>query len=141
MISFDIEPPHDELAERAVLGAMLVDPESIPTVLEYLREEDFYVEKHRVLFSLIYKLWEDKGKDWDDIVLREYMAKYGLKDKIDMDFVYALTEERAVGALLNEAVSTVKEKSGLRNLMDLSLKTIKSIKDEPDFNNILDFLS
>jgi len=39
----DFEYPVDELAERAVLGAMIKDPESIPTVLEHLREEEIRV--------------------------------------------------------------------------------------------------
>lgn len=141
MTHFEIDPPYDELAERAVLGAMILDPEVIPQVLEYLREEDFYIDNHRLLFSLLYKLWEDKGKDWDDIVLREYINRYGLKDKIDMSFIYALVDEAAKGALLQEAINLVKEKSGLRSLMDLSFNTLRGIKEEPDFNRLLDFIT
>lgn len=141
MMSFDLEPPHDELAERAVLGAIIADPESMPTVLENLREEDFYFETHRLLFSLLYKLWEDKGKDWDDIVLREYIEKRGLKDKIDFSLIYALVEEAATGSLLEEAIRSVKEKSGLRRLMDLSLHVLKGIREEPDLTNLLEFLN
>ncbi len=136
----DLDPPHDELAERAVLGAIIVDPETMPTVLEYLREEDFYFENHRLLFSVLYKLWEDKGKDWDDIVLKEYIEKRGLKDKIDMQFIYSLVEEAATGTLLEEAIRNVKEKSGLRQLMELSLNILKGIKEEPDLPSLLDFL-
>jgi len=62
----EFEYPFDELAERAVLGAMLKNPESIPAILEYLHEEDFYLEAHRHLFSLLCKVWKEKGKDWDD---------------------------------------------------------------------------
>ena len=141
MIPFDLEPPHDELAERAVLGAIIADPESMPTVLENLREEDFYFETHRLLFSLLYKLWEDKGKDWDDIVLREYIEKRGLKGKIDFSLIYALVEEAATGSLLEEAIRSVKEKSGLRRLMDLSLHVLKVIREEPDLTNLLEFLN
>ncbi|WP_340694838.1 replicative DNA helicase [Hydrogenobacter thermophilus] len=141
MTHFEIDPPYDELAERAVLGAMILDPEVIPQVLEYLREEDFYIDNHRLLFSLLYKLWEDKGKDWDDIVLREYINRYGLKDKIDMSFIYALVDEAAKGALLQEAINLVKEKSGLRSLMDLSFNTLRGIKEEPDFNRLLDLIT
>ncbi len=54
----DFEYPFDELAERAVLGAMIKDPENIPVVLEHLREEDFYYEQHRLLFSVLYKVWD-----------------------------------------------------------------------------------
>jgi len=52
----DFEYPVDELAERAVLGAMIKDPENIPAVLEHLREEDFYFETHKLLFSVLYKV-------------------------------------------------------------------------------------
>ncbi|MFN3975870.1 MAG: replicative DNA helicase [Aquificaceae bacterium] len=137
----DLEPPYDELAERAVLGAIIADPDNMPTVLEYLREEDFYLETHRLLFSLLYKVWEDKGKDWDDIVLKEYIEKRGLKDKIDLSLIYSLVEEAATGSLLEEAIRNVKEKSGLRQLMDLSLNILKGIKQEPDFTNLLEFLN
>jgi replicative DNA helicase len=137
----DLTPPNDELAERAVLGAIIADPDTMPLVLEHLKEEDFYFERHKLLFSLLYRLWEDKGKDWDDIVLREYIEKKGLRDRIDMSFIYTLVEEAAGGALLEEAIRNVKEKAGLRKLMDLSLETLKGIKQEPDLNGLLDFLN
>ena len=134
----DFEYPFDELAERAVLGAMIKDPESIPTVLEHLREEDFYFETHRLLFSVLYKVWEDKGKDWDDIVLRSYLEKRGLLDKISMDLVYTLAHEAAEGQLLFEAIRSVKEKAGLRRLMDLSIEVLKSAQSSPDLNLLVE---
>jgi replicative DNA helicase len=111
----DFEYPFDELAERAVLGAMIKDPESIPTVLEYLREEDFYFETHRMLFSVLYKVWDEKGKDWDDIVLKNYLERMQLLDKISMGLIYALAQEAAKGQRLFEAIKRVKEKAGLRH--------------------------
>jgi replicative DNA helicase len=130
----EFEHPFDELAERAVLGAMIKDPESIPTVLEHLREEDFYFETHRLLFSVLYKVWEDKGKDWDDIVLRSYLEKRGLLDKISMELVYALAQEAAEGPLLFEAIRSVKEKAGLRKVIDLSIEMLKFAQSSPDFS-------
>jgi replicative DNA helicase len=130
----EFEYPVDELAERAVLGAMIKDPESIPTVLEHLREEDFYFEAHRLLFSVLYKVWEDKGKDWDDIVLRSYLEKRGLLDKISMELVYALAQEAAEGPLLLEAIKSVKEKAGLRKVIDLSIEMLKSAQSSPDLS-------
>ena len=111
----EFEYPFDELAERAVLGAMLKNPESIPAILEYLREEDFYFETHRQLFSLLCKVWKEKGKNWDDIGLRSYLEKSGLQDRIRMDWVYALAKEAAEGQRLFEAIKRVKEKAGLRH--------------------------
>jgi len=137
----DFEYPFDELAERAVLGAMIKEPENIPVVLEHLREEDFYFEEHRLLFSVLYKVWDEKGKDWDDIVLRNYLEKRGLWDKISMDLVYALALEAAEGPLLLEAIRSVKEKSGIRKLIDLSLEVLRSSKENPDFNALVERIS
>ncbi|MFN7065026.1 MAG: replicative DNA helicase [Aquificaceae bacterium] len=141
MIPSDLEPPYDELAERAILGALIADPETMPTVLEHLIEEDFYFEHHRLLFSLLYKVWEDKGKDWDDIVLREYIEKRGLKDRIDLSLIYSLVEEAATGSLLEEAIRSVKEKAGLRQLMDVSLRLLRGIREEPDLPSLLELLN
>jgi replicative DNA helicase len=137
----DFEYPVDELAERAVLGAMIKDPESIPTVLEHLREEDFYFETHRLLFSVLYKVWEEKGRDWDDIVLRSYLEKRGLLGKISMDLVYTLAQEAAEGPLLFEAIRVVKEKSGIRKLMDLAIEVLKNSKEYPDLNVLVERVS
>jgi len=137
----DFEYPVDELAERVVLGAMIKDPESIPTVLEHLREEDFYLETHRLLFSVLYKVWEDKGKDWDDIVLKGYLERRGLQDRISMGLVYELAHEAAEGPLLLEAIRAVKEKAGIRKLMDLSLEVLRDSKERPDLNALVEKVS
>jgi replicative DNA helicase len=133
----EFEYPFDELAERAVLGAMIKDPENIPVVLEHLREEDFYFETHRLLFSVLYKVWDEKGKDWDDIVLRGYLERMQLLDRISMDLVYALAMEAAEGALLLEAIRSVKERAGIRKLIDLSIEILRSSKEKPDFNALV----
>ncbi len=132
------EYPTDELAERAILGAIIKDPENITTVLEYLREEDFSFENHRLLFALLCRVWEDKGKDWDDIVLKNYLIKLGLQDRISMEFVYALAQEAAEGQLLLEAINSVKEKAGLRRLIDLSIEILKNVRESPDLNLLVE---
>jgi replicative DNA helicase len=134
----DFEYPVDELAERAVLGAMIKDPENIPVVLEHLREEDFYFERHRLLFSVLYRVWDEKGRDWDDIVLKSYLEKRGLQDKISMEFVYALAQEAAEGQLLLEAIRSVKEKAGLRRVIDLSIEVLKDTKSSPDLGLLVE---
>ncbi|MEK7837328.1 MAG: DnaB-like helicase N-terminal domain-containing protein, partial [candidate division NC10 bacterium] len=40
-------PPHSLEAERAVLGAILLERESLPKAVELLRPSDFYKEGHR----------------------------------------------------------------------------------------------
>ena len=51
-------PPHDEEAERAVLGALLLDQGRIPDVLEFLRPEDFFSRRHERIFQAFVELAE-----------------------------------------------------------------------------------
>lgn len=57
----DAVPSHNEEAEVATLGAMLLDEEAASTVLRYLRQDDFYLEAHKKIFQAIINL-TDQGK-------------------------------------------------------------------------------
>ncbi|MCS7083488.1 MAG: replicative DNA helicase [Aquificaceae bacterium] len=137
----EIELPHSEIAERAIIGSMILEPDNIPLVLEHLSERDFYFEHHRAFFSLLCKIWEDKGRDWDDVVLRDYIVKNGLSAKISLEMAYALAKEGTKGALLEEAIRSVKEKSGMRTLVELSLEVLKRVKQEPELGEIIELIN
>ncbi len=138
MLSLNINPPHDESAERSVLGAMLADPENVPTVLEYLSEEDFYLEEHRLLFSVIVNLWYEHGSNWDDVVLQDHIRKKGLEERLPFDWIIGIYEEAAPLKTLETACKIVKEKAGLRSILDLSTQLIRDIKEIQDFNTIIE---
>ena len=44
-------PPHNVHAERAVLGSLLIDPDSFPKAAARIRAEDFYIAKHTLIFA------------------------------------------------------------------------------------------
>lgn len=44
-------PPHSTDAEVAVLGAMLLDKEAVPKVVEILDAECFYHDKHTRIYN------------------------------------------------------------------------------------------
>lgn len=49
-------PPHDNLAEQSVLGALLVDNAAWDRVGDRLAADDFYVREHREIYSTITRL-------------------------------------------------------------------------------------
>lgn len=49
-------PPHDNLAEQSVLGALLVDNAAWDRVGDRLSADDFYVREHREIYSTITRL-------------------------------------------------------------------------------------
>ncbi|MDF1513981.1 MAG: replicative DNA helicase [Anaerolineae bacterium] len=54
----DKSVPQNIEAEEAVLGAMMIDPEGIFRVLNFLRSEDFYLQKHRWIYEAIITIHE-----------------------------------------------------------------------------------
>ncbi len=51
-------PPHDEIAEQSVLGALLIDKDALIDVAEFLRPSHFYQESHGVIFAAMLALFE-----------------------------------------------------------------------------------
>ena len=49
-------PPHSEDAERSVLGSLLLDPQGITRIADFLTERDFYRQPHRLIYRAIENL-------------------------------------------------------------------------------------
>jgi len=54
----DFTPPQNIEAERSVLGSILLDPEAIFKVADWLRIDDFYEKRHRLIYQAILTLFE-----------------------------------------------------------------------------------
>ncbi|MBU1104437.1 replicative DNA helicase [Candidatus Parcubacteria bacterium] len=53
-------PPQNLESEQSVLGAMLIDPEAVIKVADFLHPEHFYENKHAIIFSAILELYEKR---------------------------------------------------------------------------------
>ena len=49
-------PPHSEDAERSVLGSLLLDPQGITRIADFLSASDFYRQPHRLIYQAIESL-------------------------------------------------------------------------------------
>ncbi len=72
----DSIPPHNIDAEVATLGALLLDPEALSTVLRYLRADDFYRAAHRKVYQAILALF-DRNEAIDLITLCDELGRVG----------------------------------------------------------------
>ncbi len=54
-------PPQAIAAEQSVLGAIIQNTEALHIGIEMLKEEYFYLPKHRKIFSAILKLYESSS--------------------------------------------------------------------------------
>ena len=55
-------PPHDERAERSVLGAMLLNQDVVIDVVDKLRSDDFYFPANQLIFNAIVDLYSDASE-------------------------------------------------------------------------------
>src|SRR5205809_6967350 len=88
-------PPHNLDAERAVLGAILLEPrETLPRVIEVLRPSDFYTEAHRAMYATMLRLFA-RGEPVDLITLSEELPRADQLEFVGGPAALALPAERA----------------------------------------------
>src|SRR5665811_2047579 len=51
-------PPHDSEAEQAFLGSIMLKPYSLNDVGDSIKPDDFYSEKHRIIYKSMISLFE-----------------------------------------------------------------------------------
>ncbi len=51
--------PQNIEAECGVLGSIIIDPEAIVQVSDFLRADDFYRDAHRTIYEVILQLYEE----------------------------------------------------------------------------------
>jgi hypothetical protein len=83
-------------AERAVLGAILLNPDALARVRGLLAPEDFYVTAHQIVFRAMLALADD-GRSLDNIELTEWLRAQGTLEQVG--------GSAAVAELLNEVAS------------------------------------
>jgi len=73
--------PHEPEAERAVLGAILLDPGSLLQVLEKLRDDELYLESHRLVYTACIQLHE-RGQAADLVTVTNHLREEGLLERV-----------------------------------------------------------
>lgn len=73
--------PHDENAERSVLGAVLIDAEAIVKVAELLTPESFYHPAHQSIYEAMQTLYE-KRQPIDAVTLTNQLKKMKLLSEV-----------------------------------------------------------
>ena len=54
------EMPKDLVAEKSILGSILMDPEVVITAAEMITGDDFYLKEHGVIFDTMVSMYNNK---------------------------------------------------------------------------------
>lgn len=132
--------PYSLEAERAVLGALLLNDEQVHVVSESLRPSDFYHKSHEHIFQSMLALVQAQ-KRIDLISLQDYLAKLSLLDEVGgITYLLSLQEDIPSVGMLSQHAQIVKEKAVLRELIDSATSIISSCynQDEQEIDQVLD---
>ncbi len=133
-------PPHNLDAERAVLGAVLMEGrEALPRVIEVLRPSDFYTEAHRVIFQAMLRLF-DRGEPVDLITLAEELRRTDQLEFVGGPPTLArLAEEGSIAPHLGAYASIVRDQAVLRELIQTSTQIIaQALEAKDDVQGLVD---
>ena len=114
------EIPKNIEAEEAVLGSILINQETIYGVSELLDIEDFYRKSHRTIFKVMLDLNTTK-KAIDIITLTDYLTHISKLEEVGgIAFITSLANKVPSTANLKHYINIVKEKSLLRNIINIA---------------------
>jgi replicative DNA helicase len=121
--------PYSEESERAVLGGILLDPSVLPTVAGRLKAEDFYVERHQLLYQVMLELQEQQT----EIDLRTVQARLEQQGKFDsaggISYLATLDLDLPDIGRIDAYSEIVKERSVRRRLIQASTQIIRDCLD------------
>lgn len=130
--------PHDLSAERAVLGALMMDPQKMGTVQAVIEKHDFYLSAHQIVFKAMEDVYDSDGA-FEISSLELHLRKNN--DLESAGGIQYLTELAAVSATsfyIESYAKTVKEYSILRNLLKITTTISNDVYNAED--NVQDII-
>jgi replicative DNA helicase len=132
--------PHAVEAEREILAAALVDPNSLDTIVEHeIGEEDFYVSRHGMVFAAMRRVHERHGTI-DEVTLAQQMKDMGTWEEAGASRTLSELLDRAgTTSHLTYYCKIVRDKALARRMVEAA-RTIEidGLTDTDDVASYLD---
>jgi len=133
-------PPHNEEAEKSVLGAAMLSKDALFDILANVRSKDFYSSNHKEIFEVILEL-NRRNAPVDTLTVSEELKKRNSLEMVG-GRAYIATLSMSVPTTSNAAeyAKIVAEKSTLRQLIQASGDIIeKSYQEKMEAEDVIDF--
>lgn len=113
-------PPHDMEAEQSTLGSLMLDPNAVIRVADFLRPIDFYKKAHRVVYQAILDLFR-RQEPIDILALSSKLKDGGVLEEIGgRTYLTQLINAIATPAHVVHYAKIVQKKCVLRELISAS---------------------
>jgi replicative DNA helicase len=137
--SLDRGLPASAEAERAILGAILLDNTAYSQAAEYLRAEDFSLDSHRRIYLRMTEL-ADAGRAIDFVTLTEQLGQHKEIESVGgTAYVMSLTDGLPRVKNIEQYVRIVKDKALLRGLIHAASNAVqKAYEQDAPAEEIID---
>ncbi len=133
-------PPQNLDAERAVLGAMLLDPDALPDALYRLKAADFYRESHRILFE-VFGNFHEQGEPVEELQVRAELERRGDLDRIGgPEYIRELVHDVTSAAFLHQHINLMKACAQKRDLIGACKEALESLYHVEPVASVFDTL-
>ncbi|HAK61016.1 MAG TPA: replicative DNA helicase [Nitrospiraceae bacterium] len=123
-------PPQNIEAEQMVLGAILIENDSINKVIETLSPEDFYRDAHRRIYTVMLDMFET-GEAIDLVTLSDALRiRNGIETAGDASYLSTLVSLVPTAANIKNHTRIVREKAVLRRLIHTATDIITQSYDD-----------
>ena len=132
-------PPQAVDVEKVVLGAMLIEREAPPKVLDVLDAASFYVPVHQKIYQAMTALFE-KGEPIDSVTVVEELRRRGQLNPVeDPAYITQLTLDVTSAANVEYHARIVLEKALMRSLISASSEVAsRAFSETEDALDLLD---
>ncbi|MFM2284917.1 MAG: Replicative helicase [Bacteroidota bacterium] len=123
-------PPQAVDVEEAVLGALMLDRDSLANVIDSLKPETFYRDEHQRIFGAIFELFAS-SKPVDLLTVVQELKKRGELDMVGgVPYITSLTNRVASTANIEYHTRILNQKQIQRELIRVSSEIIKDAYEE-----------
>jgi replicative DNA helicase len=131
--------PHSREAEEAVLGAVLINPETYYDVAQFLQADDFYIHRHRWIWESFHHLHE-KRSPVDFLTVSEELENMGRLEEIGGPAYLTALINNVPSSLHAEAYGRIVEETATRRRMLSAANDIAKLayKQDVTVNTALD---
>ncbi len=119
-LGYERTMPFSREAEQSVLGAMLLDMQCIPDVMNLCKADDFYIDRHKELYLAIVELY-NLGSPIDIVTIKDRLILRGSLDSVGgLQFVMETMNVVPTTRNAKHYAQIVSEKAVLRRLIKIS---------------------
>ncbi|MBP5530005.1 MAG: replicative DNA helicase [Lachnospiraceae bacterium] len=132
------EMPKDLVAEKSILGSILLEPEGVITASDIITGDDFYLREHGIIFDTMLQMYNNKIT-LDPVTLQDKLRETNLPEEaFSDDKINSFVDVATTSIGLKHHCNIVYEKAVRRRLIKAGEGIVSKAYGKGDLEEILD---